>query len=152
IAPLLTHDEATAPGPDALPFADGRYRKLAQAVLPDPAVAPVEYLAHAFSLPTWMAERWLTRFGWAECVRLGFWFAGPAPLTLRVNSLRTSRQDYLEKAGENVEVGQHPHAVRWRTHQPVTELPGYEEGLFVVQDETAMRAADALAPKPGERV
>ena len=51
------------------------------------------------------------RYGVAECQRLGFWFAGPAPLTLRINPLRTSRTAYLEAlqaAGVTAEAGERP--------------------------------------------
>src|SRR5262249_9402557 len=34
----------------------------------------------------------------------------------------------------------------------VRELPGYEQGWFAVQDESAMRVAQALAPAPGNSV
>jgi 16S rRNA (cytosine967-C5)-methyltransferase len=58
LVPLLTQEETKESGPDALPLAHGVYRKLGQAVLPEPTVSPVEYLARAFSLPTWLAARW----------------------------------------------------------------------------------------------
>ena len=45
-------------------------------------------LAAGFALPVWLVRRWLPRYGCEECQRLGFWFAGPAPLTLRCNPLR----------------------------------------------------------------
>ncbi len=38
------------------------------------------------------------------------------------------------------------------THVPVHLLPGFEEGLFTVQDPVAMEAVFLLAPKPGEKV
>lgn len=152
LVPLLSDEQATACGPDALPLADGRYRKLSQAVLPVPAASPVEYLAQGFSLPGWLARRWLERFGWEECLRLGFWFAGPAPLTLRVNTLRCTRQRFLEGLGDSAEPCAYPQAVRWRDPLAVTDIPGFAEGHFVVQDESAMLAAAALAPQPGQRV
>jgi 16S rRNA (cytosine967-C5)-methyltransferase len=152
LLPLLTQDQTTASGPDALPIADGVYRKLGQPVLPEPAASPVEYLSDAFSLPGWLTSRWLERFGWEECLRLGFWFAGPVPLCVRVNSLRSDRATFLQKLGADAEPGGHPQAVRLRSHMPVTEIPGYAEGLFVVQDESAMHVASALAPEPGQRV
>jgi 16S rRNA (cytosine967-C5)-methyltransferase len=87
-----------------------------------------------------------------EARRLGFWFAGPGPLTLRCNSLRTDRQALLSalvQAGFSAEAGEHPQAIRLREHAAVRDLPGYEEGWFSVQDESAMRVASALAPQPG---
>jgi 16S rRNA (cytosine967-C5)-methyltransferase len=45
-----------------------------------------------------------------------------------------------------------PQAVRLLEHAAVRQLPGYEQGWFAVQDESAMRVAAALAPEPGSRV
>jgi 16S rRNA (cytosine967-C5)-methyltransferase len=152
---LLTDEPAPGPAADALPLEGGRYRKLAQAVLPDPAHHPVKYLVAAFSLPEWLAGRWLERLGWEECLRLAFWFAGPAPLWLRSNPLRTTRAAFLEalqKAGIAAAAGDHPQSLVLEEPAAIRSLPGYEEGWFAVQDESAMRVASALAPEPGWRV
>ena len=152
VARLITVDQTSACGPDALPVADNVYRKLGQTVLPDPAAFPVEYLTQAFSLPGWLAARWLDRHGWDECLRLGFWFAGPASLTLRVNTLRCDRATLLPSLGDKAWPGTHPQAVICGTHMAVPEIPGFAEGHFVVQDESAMQVATAVAPEPGQRV
>lgn len=155
VASLVTDDRATAPAADALPLQAGEYRRLSRAALPEPGSQPDEYLSAGFAWPHWLAERWRTRFGWDECLRLGFWFAGPAGFWLRANPLRTTRAaliDRLRQADVGAEPGTHPQAVRLLDHWPVRELPGYTEGLFVVQDESAMQAASALAPRPGQRV
>jgi 16S rRNA (cytosine967-C5)-methyltransferase len=152
---MITDDRCETPGPDALPLEDGDYRRLRRAVLPDPVANPVEYLASGFGLPNWLAERWSRRYDAAECRRLGFWFAGPAPLTLRCNLLRTDRERLLQAcrdAGFHVEPGVHPQAIRIHNAAPIRELPGYDQGWFAVQDEASMQAASALAPKPGMTV
>jgi 16S rRNA (cytosine967-C5)-methyltransferase len=152
---LMTEEKVAGPGPDALPLEHGEYRRLAGPVLPDPASRPVEYLSAGFSLPDWLARRWLERYGEEECRRLGFWFAGPAPLTLRCNPLRIERGAFLEalaKAGLAAEAGDHPQAVRLREPVAIRDVPGYAEGWFVVQDESAMRVATALNPAPGSSV
>jgi 16S rRNA (cytosine967-C5)-methyltransferase len=151
---LLTDERADRPAADALPLEAGIYRRLARPVLPDPAARPVEYLS-AFSLPRWLARRWAERYPWDECLRLGFWFAGPAPLWLRVNPLRTDRDAFLaalRQANVAAEPGEHPQAVRLEESASVRELPGYAEGWFAVQDQSAMRVASALDPRPGWRV
>lgn len=155
IVPLISDERAAAPAADALPLEHAEYRRLTQAVLPDPVTKPVEYLASAFSLPAWLASRWLERYGVEESFRLGMWFAGPAPLWLRVNPLRTSREAFLDalKAVEiAAEPGEHPQAVRLRDHAAIRDLPGFADGWFTVQDQSAMNAASALAPEPGWRV
>jgi 16S rRNA (cytosine967-C5)-methyltransferase len=155
IAPLMTDERADAVAADALPLEHGKYRRLAQPVLPEPSAAPVEYLAMAFSLPPWLASRWLERYGPEDAFRLGMWFAGPAPLWLRVNPLRTTREGFLHAlraAGIEAEAGEHPQAVRLKDHASIRELPGFAEGWFSVQDQSAMNVASALAPKAGWRV
>jgi 16S rRNA (cytosine967-C5)-methyltransferase len=151
----LTERRGSEPASDALPLEGGEYRLLARPVFPDPAASPADYLAAAFSLPRWLVQRWLARHAPEECYRLGFWFAGPGPLTLRCNPLRTSREVLLAAladAGLSAEPGEHPQAVRLQGHAPVRELPGYGEGWFCVQDESAMRVASALSPRPGDHV
>ncbi|HKI31947.1 MAG TPA: transcription antitermination factor NusB [Gemmataceae bacterium] len=151
---LLTDDRTDRPAADALPLENGVFRRLARPVLPDPATKPVEYLS-AFSLPRWLAQRWAERYPWDECVRLGFWFAGPPPLYLRVNPLRTNRDSFLaalRQAGIAAEPGDHPQAVRLDESASIRELPGYGEGWFTVQDQSAMRVGSALDPQPGWRV
>jgi 16S rRNA (cytosine967-C5)-methyltransferase len=153
--PLLTPDVIAEPGSDALPLEQGEYRRLARPVLPEPRAHPVEYLADGFSLPRWLAERWVARYPTEDCLRLGFWFAGPAPLTLRVNTLRTDRTALLtalKQAGFSAEACEHPYALRLRDSAPIAELPGYDAGWFTVQDESAMRAAAALVVSPGDCV
>lgn len=152
---LILDEWVDQPAADALPLEERRYRRLSQHVLPDPKDFPGEYLACAFGLPGWLAQRWLERFGKEEAYRLGFWFAGPGPLTLRVQPLRARRELLLEAlhaAGYKAVLGEHPQAIRLIEHAAIRELPGYEEGWFSVQDESAMRVASALEPAPGERV
>jgi 16S rRNA (cytosine967-C5)-methyltransferase len=155
LAVVPTPEFTSDPAADALPFENGQYRRLSRAVLPDPANNPVEYLSTGFAWPPWLAERWFARYGWDECARLGFWFAGPASTWLRCNPLRTGRPGLLQKlhdAGIEAEPGEHPQAIRLMDWTPVRDLPGYADGLFVVQDESAMAVGTALAPEPGMRV
>jgi 16S rRNA (cytosine967-C5)-methyltransferase len=124
-------------------------------VLPEPGLFPVEYLATAFALPAWLAERWLKRYSWDESVRLAFWFAGPAPLWLRCNPLHASREECrtaLAEAGFRAAAGDHPQSLRLEEHAAIRALPGFERGWFTVQDASAMKVASVLAPAPGSRV
>jgi 16S rRNA (cytosine967-C5)-methyltransferase len=152
---LLTDEGLSAPAADALPLEGGQYRRLTRPALPEPGTHAVEYLAAAFSLPRWLVERWLGRYGWEECVRLGFWFAGPAPVWLRCNPLRIERAALLEafaQAGITAVPGEYPQAVRLADSASIRDLPGYDQGWFAVQDESAMRVAAALAPPPVSQV
>jgi 16S rRNA (cytosine967-C5)-methyltransferase len=155
LAELMTEERTTAPAGDALPLDHGEYRRLSRPALPDPAAHPQDYLAAAFGLPDWLVHRWLPRYGVEECQRLGFWFAGHTRLTLRCNPLRIEREQLLaalHEAGHVAEPGEHPQAILLHEAGPIRDLPGYADGCFSVQDESAMRVASALAPQPGESI
>jgi 16S rRNA (cytosine967-C5)-methyltransferase len=151
---LLTDERREQPAADAVPLEKGVYLRLSRAVLPDPQTRPVEYLT-VLSLPRWLVQRWLNRYSWEECLRLGFWFSAPPPLWLRVNSLRINREGLLtafRQAGVAAQAGEHPQAVRLEESAVIRDLPGYAQGWFTVQDQSAMRVASALQPVAGRRV
>ena len=100
VSRLLTPERTDHAAADALPLPEGGYRRLTKPVLPDPAGQPLNYLAAAFALPRWLAVGWLERYGWTECVRLGFWFAGQAALWLRCNTLKCDRAQLLSAFAE----------------------------------------------------
>jgi 16S rRNA (cytosine967-C5)-methyltransferase len=155
VAELVTDEFVGAPGADAVPFDTGRYRKLTQPILPDPARETEAYLAAAHSWPRWLAARWLARYGAEECARLGFWFNAPPPLWLRVNKLNVDRETYrlrLAAALIDTETGDHPQSLRLVESHAVRDLPGYADGDFAVQDHSSLLVASAVAPQPGWRV
>jgi 16S rRNA (cytosine967-C5)-methyltransferase len=155
LLPLFSDQRTTAPARHALPLEEGSYCVLTRALLPDPGTQPIDYLSVAFALPAWLLRRWHQRLGLEECYRLGFWFLRPAPVTLRGNALRTTREDLLaalHEAGYQAEAGSAPQAIRLSGFAPIAELPGYREGWFCVQDETAQHVGQALMPKPGDRL
>lgn len=151
----VTTETVRQPGPAAVPLTDGRYRRLQGDVFADPASDPAGYFAAAFSFPPWLVKRWRQRFGFDELVEHGFWFNTPAPMTLRVNTLHTTRDEMLaalKTAGIDAESGMHADSIRLAATLPVATLPGFDAGWFTVQDESAIAAAARLAPSPGERV
>ncbi|MCI0701312.1 MAG: 16S rRNA (cytosine(967)-C(5))-methyltransferase RsmB [Planctomycetia bacterium] len=154
VAELVTDEFTQKAGSDAVPF-DQHYRKLARPILPDPLNDPDLYLSAAFSLPQWLANRWLDQFGPEECSRLGFWFNSPPPLWIRTNKLHTDRETYrLRLAASLIEAepGEHPQSLRLTEHHAIRDLPGFAEGDFTVQDHSSMLVASALGVQPGMHV
>lgn len=80
----------------------------------------------------------------------------PAPLTLRVNPLVQSRDDFLAKlADADIDAQPHskaPQGVLLTQSADVTQLPTYDEGGFSVQDGAAQQAAHLLQPQTGDHV
>jgi 16S rRNA (cytosine967-C5)-methyltransferase len=155
VAELVTSQFVNYAYSDTVPLESGIYRKLSKSVLPDPDDDDRGYLAAGFSWPKWLADRWHARFGWEECLRLGFWFNAPPSLWLRVNKLHGDREAYrlrLAAALIDAEPGEHPQSLRLVEGHAVRDLPGYADGDFAVQDVSAMAVASALAPQPGMTV
>ena len=79
-----------------------------------------------------------------------------APMALRVNSLRTSREDYLrilEDAGIVASPTEYSaQGILLETPRDVTDLPGFSDGVISVQDEAAQLAAHLLLLESGQRV
>jgi 16S rRNA (cytosine967-C5)-methyltransferase len=79
-----------------------------------------------------------------------------APMTLRVNLSKISRQDYaqqLDESGINHQL--HPlvdSAIVLDNPVSVDKLPGFMEGYCSVQDAAAQLAAYLLSPKQGDKV
>jgi 16S rRNA (cytosine967-C5)-methyltransferase len=152
---MLTDQFQAEPEATAVPVSDGRYRRLARAVFAEPSRDPEGYWGEAFSFPRWLAVRWHKRFGLEELCRIGFWFDQSAPLSLRVNPLKISRDDLIRLLGQG-DVDAAPGALSESIHLQgtarVDTLPGFRDGFFSVQDESAMLAIDRLAPRPGETI
>ena len=78
------------------------------------------------------------------------------PMTLRVNSAKTSREDYLQQladAGIDARPGQlSSEAIYLASPMDVNDLPRFAQGWVSVQDEAAQMAAELLDAKAGERI
>lgn len=124
---------------------------------PAPPRDPVDALATRWSHPTWLAARWIERYGRDEATALMAAMNERPPLTLRANTLRLTRETLAARLaaeedlaatptryapeGLTVEHGGAPAA--WRT---------FVEGGFAVQDEGSILVARLLAPRAGETV
>lgn len=78
------------------------------------------------------------------------------PMTLRVNILQISRQDYLNMLkAKNIDANSTLHALTGIILSQAirTEtLPGFAQGLVSVQDEAAQLAGPLFNPQPSERI
>lgn len=146
--------EGVAPGRLLL----GRERgwvELGEALLPDPARDPVGWLSDAASLPPGHVSGLVERLGLAGALEVARAHDAPPPLCLRANLLRGGRDALLEKlraAGLQAEPGEPPEAIRLGSSLGEGAVAPLWAGVATVQDETAMRVARLLEPRPGERV
>ena len=118
-------------------------------------LAALDYLSITLSHPRWLAERWYDRYGFADARTWLQFNNEPAPLTLRVNRLRTTKESLIARlASEESEVTQArfaPHGLVVRSGHPLRGA-GLGEGWFVVQDEASQLVALLAGDRPGPRV
>ncbi len=78
------------------------------------------------------------------------------PLTLRVNLLRGTREEYLQRLrATGLEATPLPHSdsgVVLQEPVPISALPGFAEGAVSIQDGAAQLAASLLDMQPGQNV
>lgn len=115
----------------------------------------LQYLSVTLSHPRWLVERWFDRVGLAAAEQWARFNNGPAPLTLRANRHRISREELAARlAGEGVRTVATrfaPHGLTVVSGRPgSTPLAG--QGLFVVQDEASQLITLLLGAQPGQRL
>lgn len=121
-----------------------------RASLPDNTADPETgepYLNH----PTWLTDRWRRHFGEAEMRRICASNTKEPSLVVKVNTLKTSKEQYrslLDQAGILHREGIFaPDAlVLPGYHGSIPQLPGYGDGLFLIQDEATQLAPLLLGP------
>lgn len=131
-------------------------RRKESLTFPDPVAAPVASIATRHSLPEWLAAQWLDQLGFPEAESLAEASSRVPPLTLRANTLRTTRDEllrlFVESGFPALACAHSPHAILMEGRHRIPTLPGYREGLFAVQDEASQMVSLLLDPQPGERV
>jgi len=107
-------------------------------------------------LPDWLYERLEQQFGADETVLLSRAMNQSAPLDLRVNTLKASREAVLEKLAADGMAGTagelSPLAIRLCDKPALAKHPLFLDGAFEVQDEGSQLLGFLLEPKRGEMV
>ena len=139
-------------------LARGRHRIELPARPDDPAASrerALDYLAVTLSHPRWLAARWLDRVGFENTERGCAFNNAPAPLTLRANTLRTTREalaDRLSTDGvRTTPTAFAPDGLIVHEGQPL-RLPWAAEGWFVAQDEVSQLVPLLAGAVAGDRV
>ncbi len=110
-----------------------------------PAIGPNELRARGGVLPSWILPHFADLVDDTERQAL----LDRAPLDLRVNALKTSRED-VARDFSNVEIlPQSPYALRLSTGQAIDNHQAVLDGLVEIQDLGSQLIVDACAAKPG---
>ena len=107
-------------------------------------------------LPDWLWQRLEERHGREEALRIAQGLLNPAPLDLRTNLARTSREDVLARLvhdGIEAQAAKYaPAGVRLGGKPAINNHALFRDGLIEVQDEGSQLLAWLVAPRRGEMI
>jgi 16S rRNA (cytosine967-C5)-methyltransferase len=108
------------------------------------------------NLPDWLYDKFIAQYGEEETLALAAVLNTPAPLDLRVNSLKADREKVIaELATAPIVAEPTPYSalgLRIRKKPTLQNLPLFKEGAIEVQDEGSQVLAQLLGARRGEMV
>src|SRR6185503_3645001 len=116
----------------------------------------LEREAVRLSYPTWLLELFVQDHGEAEGLALAEAMNRRAPLAIRANTARGTREALVERLGDE-QVSARPTELApagliCETRVNAFALSSFRDGLYEVMDEGSQLVADLVAPPPGGRV
>ncbi len=115
---------------------------------------PEERLVIEYSMPRWLVRRWVAARGMEHARELCQALNSEAPVSARVNTLRTSSGEVaaaLEKGG--IGTGKRtsvPEEITFLQGPPPARSKRFREGDFMMQDPASMLPPHLMEPKAGE--
>ena len=114
------------------------------------------YLSVAYSFPQWLVKHFISLYGEDDTEKLLSHFNTARYNDLTVNLVKTDKQQYTKML---VDAGYTPIStvetklgIRLDGSVNPKNLPGFEDGLFLVQDTACAVSAEALGVERGDRV
>lgn len=123
--------------------------------LPDKEKEPLKYFEAFYSCPEWLIELLINAYGEENAAAFLQANFGRPPLTVRVNSLKTTVEaaaEMLAQEGVQAEQAALPFALSLKGTGSVENLQAYKNGMLHVQDLASQYCCAALGAQPGESV
>ena len=122
-------------------------------VYPSEEEQPARFLSICYSFPEWITESFITDYGYENAKGICSAMSDRPPcVTLRINTLKTNPATFKEKLTElgfSYTDGIYTDsAIKLAEGSKISDIFGYEEGLFFVQDEASQISSRVLAPVP----
>ena len=110
----------------------------------------VKYLSVKYSVCEELCQRFVEEFSTDKTESIFASLDFPPPTTLRVNTLKTTRDELAANIDSAIKTQISPNGLKVKG--AVRELFGFEDGLFFVQDEASQICVEALDAKAGMTV
>ncbi|MDP3285231.1 MAG: transcription antitermination factor NusB, partial [Desulfobacterales bacterium] len=124
---------------------------------PDIAEKPEYAISVTRSFPEWMVRRWIGFLGQNQAIEICDIINEIPPITIRVNSLKTNREELIhcmKPVVRNIRPTVHsPFGISFSNpDKSIHEMEAFKKGWFQVQDEAAQIITLLLDPRPGDSV
>ncbi|MDD3839318.1 MAG: 16S rRNA (cytosine(967)-C(5))-methyltransferase RsmB [Clostridia bacterium] len=123
---------------------------------PDKKKSKIKYLSVKYSYPIYILNLWLHQFDFEFVEQLCIDSNKRAPVTIRVNTLKTDKKglkNKLQQKGIIVYDGLYnDESLVLEKAGDILGLEEYKTGLFIIQDESSMLVSKALNPQKGEKI
>ncbi len=117
-------------------------RTVSEIKYPDREKEPVKYMSIAYSIPEWLVNHYICELGSDTAEKAFKYFIGVPDVTIRCTKKaydKTELAGKFEEKGIKVKNGDFfDYTLKLENPGSVTELCGYDEGSFFVQDESSM--------------
>ncbi|MBR6619653.1 MAG: 16S rRNA (cytosine(967)-C(5))-methyltransferase RsmB [Clostridia bacterium] len=142
-------------------FAAGLTNAVLRAVARDGLVLPdeediIHFYSIKYSFPEWLIKLWVESYGAENAVGIMESCAGRPPLTVRVNTLKTTKEKLVSFLADDgvtaLSVNNIDNALNLEKCGSIENLSAFNSGLFHVQDGASQLCAAALDAKPGDTV
>lgn len=113
-------------------------------------------LSTYYSIPEWIVERWVKSYGEDETKAICESLSKRARVSIRINTLKTTKENLyklFESEGiEVIEEGFLPESLYVHVPGGIHHSLSFKEGLWTVQDESAMLVGHIVAPQKGDMI
>ena len=124
-------------------------------ITPDKEKDVCGFLSITYGFPRYLCKVWVNTYGEEDAEKIMQALNRPQRLSIRVNTLKISREKYLymlDEAGYHAFPSEITDDGIHLCGGNVSSLPGFNEGLFFIQDDASAMAIKAFGVKDGETV
>lgn len=110
-----------------------------------------EYLSIYYNMPIWVIKMWESHYGKAKTLQILKHSIMEAPLSLRVNIHKASKEQLLQNP-DFIEGNLAKNALTYVGSTPIGQLQEAKDGLVSVQDESSQYVVEVLDPQENQKV
>ena len=117
----------------------------------------IDRISYKESIPNWLVKEIIDWFGLEKASNIAASFNKRPTIDLRINPLKTSVDEIIKDLQkEDIQaskINNLKNGIELKTKsRSIRDLPGYEEGKWVIQDRSSQWVSTLLDPKKGEKI